>query len=62
MISRTSNGSVAYYLKCTQLTLWSDLISEYSGRSLTTFTDRLPALAGVALELWKFWGGTYVAG
>jgi hypothetical protein len=56
------SGSVAQYLKREQLTLWRHLIHEYSRRELTLFTDRLPALAGVAFELWKYWGGTYVAG
>ena len=65
MLSFCSSNKIVlliYYTKFTQLELWSELVAEYSARKLTDPTDRLPALAGVAFELWKFWGGTYLAG
>ncbi|KAK0745512.1 heterokaryon incompatibility protein-domain-containing protein, partial [Schizothecium vesticola] len=42
--------------------IWSQIIQEYSGRNLTFFTDRLPALAGVAAELARVWDDIYLAG
>lgn len=42
--------------------VWVSLINEYSGRHLSIFDDRLPALSAIAHELSIFWGGTYVAG
>jgi hypothetical protein len=59
---RKSKESIAYYFKVQQVQIWADLINEYSGRDLSVFEDRLPALAGIAYELWKYWGDTYVAG
>ncbi|KAH6672881.1 hypothetical protein B0J14DRAFT_654601 [Halenospora varia] len=38
------------------------LIHKFSGRDLSVFEDRLPALAGIANAFWNYWGGTYVAG
>lgn len=38
------------------------MITEYSGRDLSLFADRLPAIAGIAKELGDFWHDTYFAG
>ena len=45
-----------------QRTLWPELIEKFSMRDLSIYSDRLPALAGIAHELSLYWGGTYVAG
>jgi len=42
--------------------LWNGLIYKYSARELTDKDDRLRALAGVAQELAKVWGDTYLFG
>ncbi|KAK0619601.1 heterokaryon incompatibility protein-domain-containing protein [Immersiella caudata] len=41
---------------------WPRMVQEYSGRDLTVWTDRLPALAGIAAELALAWDDTYLAG
>lgn len=49
-------------------TIWSILVREYTGKSLTRSTDRLPALSGIAKEMGKHFGFdgnsgvTYLAG
>ncbi|SPN96538.1 uncharacterized protein DNG_00063 [Cephalotrichum gorgonifer] len=45
-----------------QCRIWSTVIHEYSGRDLTFFGDRLPALAGIVSELARVWDDVYVAG
>ncbi|KAK0642882.1 heterokaryon incompatibility protein-domain-containing protein [Cercophora newfieldiana] len=45
-----------------QYRIWSQVIEEYSGRNFTFFTDRLPALAGLASELARVWDDIYLAG
>jgi hypothetical protein len=62
MTVRKSKESIAYCFKVQQLQIWADLINEDSGRDLSIFEDRLPELAGIAYELWRYWGDTYVAG
>ncbi|KAI1477842.1 HET-domain-containing protein [Daldinia eschscholtzii] len=41
---------------------WREYIEDYSRRSLTRITDRLPALAGVAMRMHRETGATYLAG
>lgn len=45
-----------------QISTWAFIIQEYSGREMSNPKDRLPALAGLAAELYKVWGGKYLAG
>jgi hypothetical protein len=42
--------------------LWSGAVEEYSTRQLTKFSDRLPALAGLAKKAAGLWSTTYLAG
>ncbi|KAI1734989.1 heterokaryon incompatibility protein-domain-containing protein [Xylaria scruposa] len=42
--------------------VWSSIVEEYSRRDLSFFTDRLPALAGIASELSAIYGERYLAG
>lgn len=43
--------------------IWNDVISRYSERKLTRFSDKLVALAGLAADMGKSWnGGEYLAG
>ena len=42
--------------------IWKSLIEDYSGRQLTLATDKLPAIAGIASELGKYWKDDYLAG
>lgn len=44
------------------LARWEEMIVEYSGRSLTYGTDRLPAFSGVASEMVETLGFKYMAG
>jgi hypothetical protein len=44
------------------LGLWRRVVEEYSTRKLTKFSDRLPALAGLAKKAASVWGVTYLAG
>jgi hypothetical protein len=44
------------------MTMWRDIVREYSRRKLTFAQDKLPALAGVASKLAEKTGYTYVAG
>jgi hypothetical protein len=42
--------------------IWQSIVENYTSRQLTLPEDRLPALAGIARQLEKTWGDTYVAG
>jgi hypothetical protein len=46
----------------TQCRMWTAVMAEYSRRDLSVLDDRYRALAGIAEELQKIWGGEYVAG
>lgn len=59
---RKEEQSREYYLAITQNQIWKQIIYEYSRRDLTSFDDRLPALAGVATELARSWNDVYLAG
>ena len=59
---RTSKKSNIRSLAYEQYRIWSQVIEEYSGRNFTFFTDRLPALAGLASELARVWDDIYLAG
>ncbi|KAI0551728.1 heterokaryon incompatibility protein-domain-containing protein [Xylaria curta] len=49
--------------KLTSLSIvWTSIVQEYSRRNLSFFTDRLPALAGIASELSAIYGERYLAG
>jgi len=62
-LARKKNDDIReYYLTNTQNQIWKQIICEYSGRDLTLFDDRLPALAGIATELAKSWNDVYLAG
>ncbi|KAK5652044.1 hypothetical protein OQA88_10947 [Cercophora sp. LCS_1] len=50
------------YLVKDQNNRWPSMVEEYSGRDLTMWTDRLPALAGIATELALAWDDIYLAG
>ncbi|KAH6853137.1 heterokaryon incompatibility protein-domain-containing protein [Chaetomium sp. MPI-CAGE-AT-0009] len=41
---------------------WRNIVHDYSQRDLTSFADRLPALAGIAAELAAVWDDVYLAG
>jgi len=49
-------------LRSKSMTMWRDIVREYSRRKLTFAQDKLPALAGVASKLAEKTGYTYVAG
>lgn len=51
-----------YYIDVTQDSTWNWIVHDYSERELSSFGDRLPALAGIAAELAAVWGDTYLAG
>lgn len=44
------------------MTRWHEIIEEYSFRALTFAADRLPAIAGFAVDHPPVWGDEYVAG
>jgi serine/threonine protein kinase len=44
------------------MSIWKDIVREYSRRKLTFAQDKLPALSGIARELAEETGLTYVAG
>jgi len=50
------------YLAKDQDFRWPRMVQEYSGRDLTLWADRLPALAGIATELALAWDDIYLAG
>lgn len=60
--SRDTRESRDYYIEVTQYRIWKALVEDYSGRELSSFGDRLPALAGIAAELAAVWGDAYLAG
>jgi hypothetical protein len=41
---------------------WNEIVSRYSGRELTRWTDRLPALSGIAHRFLEAGAGKYAAG
>ena len=61
-LARRTEWSREYYLTTTQNQIWKQIVGEYSGRDLTLFEDRLPALAGIATELAISWNDVYLAG
>jgi hypothetical protein len=44
------------------LDLWYKIVVDYSGRSLTFESDKLPAISGIAAKMKKLLGTSYVAG
>lgn len=62
LASRNTRESRDHYINVTQYRIWEDLVHDYSGRELSSFGDRLPALAGIAAELAAVWGDAYLAG
>lgn len=62
LASRDTRESRDYYIDVTQYRIWKALVEDYSGRELSSFGDRLPALAGIAAELAAVWGDAYLAG
>jgi serine/threonine protein kinase len=44
------------------MTIWNDIVREYSKRKLSHAQDKLPALAGIASEIAEKTGHTYLAG
>lgn len=42
--------------------IWYDLVSSYTGRSLTKDSDKLPAIAGLAATIHEISGDSYLAG
>lgn len=59
---RATRESSNYYINLTQYQIWKAIMHDYSERELSSFEDRLPALAGIAAELAAVWGDTYLAG
>ncbi len=57
-LGRASIRMVLYERK----TLWTYIVEHFSARELSDPEDRLPALAGIAGELQKYWGDKYVFG
>ncbi len=51
-----------YYNMATQDETWRRIVCDYSRRELSRFSDRLPALAGIAAELAVVWDDIYLAG
>ncbi len=51
-----------YYNTATQDKIWGEIVCDYSTRELSRFSDRLPALAGIAAELAVVWDDIYLAG
>jgi hypothetical protein len=58
-VSRLESPTVHHYDLCS---IWMDLVSEYTRLSLTTESDRLPALSGLAARFLNTSLGDYVAG
>jgi hypothetical protein len=54
--------SIENYINREKIVMWKDIISHYSGRDLSVFEDRLPALAGIASELSKYCGDIFMMG
>ncbi|KAG7287035.1 hypothetical protein NEMBOFW57_006535 [Staphylotrichum longicolle] len=50
------------YNMATQDETWRAIVCDYSRRELSRFSDRLPALAGIAAELAAVWDDIYLAG
>lgn len=59
---RDTRESRDYYIDMKQYRIWEAIVHDYSDRELSSFGDRLPALAGIAAELAAVWGDTYLAG
>ncbi|KAL9118761.1 MAG: hypothetical protein Q9187_004690 [Circinaria calcarea] len=59
-LARRTEWSREYYLTTTQNQIWKRIVGEYSGRDLTLFEDRLPALAGIATELAISWNDVHL--
>jgi hypothetical protein len=45
-----------------QALAWEAIVEDYSGRELLIPEGRLPAIAGIAIELEKLWEEIYLAG
>jgi hypothetical protein len=48
--------------KPAQQNIWKRIITNYSRRSITVPSERLPALAGIVVKLEKYWSDKCVAG
>jgi hypothetical protein len=56
----TPRSSLQEHVHC--LSAWRETIKDYSGRSFTRQSDRLPALSGLATDVEQILGSGYVAG
>lgn len=59
---KNTRESRDWYIDETQGDIWKAIVHDYSERELSSFGDRLPALAGIAAELAAVWGDAYLAG
>ncbi|KAH7140863.1 heterokaryon incompatibility protein-domain-containing protein [Dactylonectria macrodidyma] len=62
LAGRSSRESRERYFKNTQDRIWKAVVHDYSERDMSCFSDRLPALAGIATELAAVWDDVYLAG
>ncbi|KAL1859641.1 hypothetical protein Daus18300_009506 [Diaporthe australafricana] len=62
LASRETRESRDDYINMRQNYIWKAIVHNYSDRELSSFADRLPALAGIATELAAVWDDTYLAG